>query len=161
MVDQKGLKALQFRQAKESDIGDLVSLERQCFDTYYREHRFNEEDFMNYLRRKGAILLVAILNSTLIGYAAGLVKTSSSQPSATLDSIAVLPSSRKKGIGDKLMQRFLEEVKKLRCNKVTLAVAVANENGILFFTRRGFQRIRRLPAYYGKELDGILMKTAP
>ncbi|KPK76629.1 MAG: hypothetical protein AMJ79_05985 [Phycisphaerae bacterium SM23_30] len=158
MVDQKGLKALQFREAKESDIDDLVSLERQCFDTYYREHRFNEEDFMDYLCRKGAILLVAILNSTLIGYAAGLVRTSTSQPSATLDSIAVLPPSRKKGVGDKLMQRFLEEVKKRRCRKVALTVAVANENGVLFFKRRGFQRIRRLPAYYGKELDGILMK---
>lgn len=158
MARPKKLKALQIRRARECDILDLVALEKVCFDTYYREHRFDEEDFMDYLRKKNVIFLVAILNSSLIGYVAGLVRTSRSQLSASLDSIAVLPNSRRKGDGDRLMQCFIEEAKRRACKRVTLNVAIANENGIFFFSRQGFQRIRRLPAYYGKGLDGILMK---
>jgi ribosomal protein S18 acetylase RimI-like enzyme len=158
MTNSKDIKALQIRGARECDILDLVSLEKECFDTYYQEHRFNEAEFVNYLRKKKAIFLVAILDSFLVGYVVGLVRTSQSQLSASLDSIAVLLRSRGSGVGDQLMQRFIEEAKRRACKRIMLDVAAPNENGIRFFSRRGFQRIRCLPAYYGKELDGILMK---
>ncbi len=99
MARPKKLKALQIRRARECDILDLVALEKVCFDTYYRELRFDDEVFMFYLRKNNVIFLVAILNSSLIGYVAGLVRTSRSQLSASLDSIAVLPNSRRKGSG--------------------------------------------------------------
>jgi ribosomal-protein-alanine N-acetyltransferase len=158
MAKSKDLKALKIRWAKECDIPHLVLLEKDCFDTYYREHRFNEAEFTDYLHKKGAIFFVAVLNSSIIGYVAGLVGTSQSQLSAYLDSIAALPTSRKKGIGDRLMQFFIEEAKRRACKSIMLHIATANENGILFFSRRGFQRIRLRQAYYGKGLDGILMK---
>jgi len=158
MVNPKYLKALQIQWTKGCDILDLVFLERECFDTYYREHRFNEANFVDYLHNKRAIFLVAILNSSLIGYVAGSVRTSQSQLSSWLDSIAVLRTSREKGVGDQLMQCFIEEVKRRACKRVMLEVAVANENGILFFSRRGFRKIRHLPAYYGEGLDGVLMR---
>ena len=158
MANSKDLKALQIRGVRECDILDLVSLEKECFNTYYKEHRFNEADFVDYLRKKKAIFLVAILDSFLVGYVAGLVRTSQSQLSASLDSIAVLPKSQGSGVGDRLMHRFIEEAKQQGCKRIMLDIAAANENGIRFFSRRGFQRIRRLPTYYGKELDGILMK---
>ncbi len=158
MVQSEDFKALKIRRAKECDIPHLALLEKDCFDTYYREHRFNEADFTDYLHKKGAIFFVAVLNSSIIGYAAGLVGTSQSQFSAYLDSIAVLPKSRKRGIGDQLLQCFIEEAKQRACKRIMLHVATANEDGILFFSRRGFQKIRFRRAYYGKGLDGILMK---
>ena len=158
MVNPKDLKALQIRRAKECDILELVLLENECFDTYYREHRFNKAAFTDYLHKKGPIFLVAILNSSPIGYVAGSVRTLRSQLSAWLDSIAVSPTSRERGVGDRLMQCFIEEAKRRACKSVMLEVAVANENGVLFFSRRGFRKIRHLPAYYGEGLDGVLME---
>jgi len=158
MVKPKGRMALQIRRAKGSDIPGLVFVEKECFDSYYREHRFKEAQFADYLNRKGAILFVAVFDSSLVGYVAASVKNSRSQLSAWLDSIAVLPASRRRGIGYQLMRRFTKEAKRRACKSVMLQVAAANENGILFFSRQGFRKVRHLPGYYGKGLDGILMK---
>lgn len=158
MVNPRGLKTLQIRQARDSDIDDLVRLENECFGTYYREHKYGEPEFTECLYKKQAIFFVAILNSSLVGYVAGSVKTSRCQLSVHLDSVAVLPGARGKGVGDRLMQKFIEEAKQRACKKAMLEVAAANEGGIVFFSKVGFSKIRRLPGYYGEGLDSILMK---
>lgn len=158
MVKTKDPKGLQIRHAEDSDIRNLVCLENECFRTYYKEHRFSEAEFIDYLYKKQTILLAAILNSSVIGYVAGSVKTSRSQLLARLDSIAVFPKFRRKGVGKQLMQSFVEEAKQQTCKRIILEIAAINENGILFFSRLGFRRIRRLPEYYGEGLDGVLMR---
>jgi len=159
MINRKGRKVLQIRRARECDVHELVILEEECFDVYYyREHRFDETKFNDYLQKKGYILLVAVLNSCLIGYVAGLAHTSRVQLVAFLDSIAVSPSAREKGVGRQLLRHFIEEAKQQACKKVMLEVAMANEEGILFFSRRGFRKIRNLSEFYGKGLDGVLME---
>ncbi len=40
---------------------------------------------------------------------------------------------------------------------ILLEVAAANSDGLRFFSKRGFLRIRDLPGYYGRGLDGVLM----
>jgi len=159
MANPKALKALQIRPAKESDIQHLVVLEEECFDAYYYSHyQFGEVDFYGYLQMKEAILVVATCNSSLIGYVAGSVRFSRLEVVAQLDSIAVSPAFRGKGVGDRLLHCFIEETKDRACKRVLLQVATDNNNGIAFFSRRGFQKIRYLPGYYGKRWDGVLME---
>jgi ribosomal protein S18 acetylase RimI-like enzyme len=159
MANQKGRKVLRIRPAREHDVHDLVILEEECFDTYYyRRHKFDATKFYGYLQGKRLILLVAVLNSRLIGYVAGSVRTSQAELVAFLDSIAVSPGAREKGIGSRLLRHFLEQAKRQACKKVSLEVALANNNGILFFSRREFRKICNLPEFYGKGLDGILME---
>lgn len=151
-------RKFEIRRVREQDLDTLVALENECFNTYYREHRFTREDFGDYLSREKTILLAGISQLSIIGYAAGHVSTARSQTLARLDSLAVLPPERNKGFGSKLMHRFIEEAKHRACEKILLEVAAANQSGISFFSNIGFHRIRRLPSYYGKGLDGILMK---
>jgi len=61
MVNSKELKALRIRRASKFDTCELVSLENECFDTYYRQHRFSKAHFTYYLQNNQAIFLVAIL----------------------------------------------------------------------------------------------------
>lgn len=149
---------LEIRRVREQDLDALVALENECFNTYYREHRFSREDFSDYLSREKTMLLAGISQFSIIGYAAGHVSTARSQTLARLDSLAVLPPERNKGFGHQLMQKFIEEAKERMCTKIMIEVACVNENGISFFSKMGFQRIRRLPSYYGEEQDGLLMK---
>jgi len=158
MCNGKEQKALRIRVPNERDICELVFLENECFDTYYRRHRFSKAHFARYLENNQTIFLVAILNLSIIGYVAGSVRVSRFQSLARLDSIAISPPSRKRGIGSQLMKCFIEEAQQRACTTVVLEVAVANKNGVLFFTKQGFEKIRALPAYYGEGLDGILMK---
>ncbi|MFB0524273.1 MAG: N-acetyltransferase family protein [Phycisphaerae bacterium] len=158
MGNQKESKALRIRLANERDTCELVSLENECFDTYYRQHRFSKTHFTYYIQNDQVIFLVAILNSSIIGYVAGSIRVSRFQPSAHLDSIAVSPLHQRRGIGSQLMQRYIEEAKQQDCTSVILEVAVVNKNGVLFFAHEGFEKVRMLRGYYGEGLDGILMK---
>jgi len=91
---------LEIRWADKCDILNLVDLDDDCFDSYYYEKtKFSNLDFQDYLACKKSILLVAVLDSRLVGYVAGTVRTSRLRLIAHLDSIAVSSTARKKGIG--------------------------------------------------------------
>ena len=148
----------QIRQAKESDIRDLVDLDDECFHTYYYEKtKFSKSDFQAYFYCKKFILLVATRDSRLVAYVAGTVRTSRAQSTAHLDSIAVCSIDRMKGIGSQLLHLFIQEAKQQACKTVMLEVAMANKEALRFFSKRGFREIADLPEYYGRGLDGILM----
>ena len=149
---------LQIRQANKCDILDLVDLDDECFDTYYYEKtKFSRLDFKNYLCHKKSVLLVAVSDSRLVGYVAGTIRTSRVRSIAQLDSIAVSAIARQKGIGSQLLHLFIQEAKQRACKMIILEVAMANKEGLRFFSKRGFLKIRDLPGYYGRSLDGVLM----
>jgi len=151
-------RKLRVRRGRQSDVARLVCLENECFGGWYAEHRFSESDFCAYLRNRRSILLVAIGQSCLVGYVAGAVRTSRSESSARIESIAALPAYRQQGVGGRLVRRFVHEATGQGCRAVTLEVAVVNGDAIRFFSRRGFRRTRRLPSYYGHGMDGVRMK---
>jgi len=62
-----------------------------------------------------------------------------------------------KGIGSQLLHLFIQEAKQQTCKMVMLEVAMANKEGLRFFSKRGFREIADLPEYYGRGLDGVLM----
>lgn len=149
---------LQIRQAEKCDIHDLVDLDDECFDTYYyQKTKFSKLDFQDYLCCKKSILLVAVYDYYLVGYVAGTVRSSRLLSIAHLDSIAVSLIARQKGIGGQLLDIFIQYAKRRACKMVIIEVATANKDGLRFFSKRGFLKIRDLPRYYGKGLDGLLM----
>jgi ribosomal protein S18 acetylase RimI-like enzyme len=152
---------LEFRQANKSDIRDLADLDNECFDTYYYKNtKFSESDFQTYLCHRKSILLVAVRDSCLVGYVAGILRTLRVRSIAHLDSIAVSSTVRNEGIGNRLLDLFIQGVKGQVCQIVLLEVAEANKKGLDFFSKRGFQRTGDLPEYYGRGLDGVLMQLS-
>ena len=150
---------LQIRQAEKCDIHDLVDLDDKCFDTYYYEKtKFSKLDFQDYFCCKKSILLVAVCDYRLVGYVAGTIRSSRLRSTAHLDSIAVSSIARQKGIGSQLLDIFIQYAKRRACEMIMLEVAKANKDGLRFFSKRGFLKIRDLPRYYGRGLDGVLME---
>jgi ribosomal protein S18 acetylase RimI-like enzyme len=151
----------QIRQADKSDIPYLVELDDKCFDTYYyRKIKFSKSDFHAYFRIKKPILLVATRDSCLVGYVAGAVRSSEGLSITHLDSLAVSSTERRQGLGGNLLQLFIEEAKRQACMMVVLEVAKANEDGLDFFSKRGFRNVADLSEYYGRDLDGVLMERS-
>ncbi|UCE47588.1 MAG: GNAT family N-acetyltransferase [Phycisphaerales bacterium] len=77
---------------------------------------------------------------------------------AHLDSVAVSSIERRQGIGGDLLEVFIQEAKQRACETVLLEVARAHEEGLDFFSKRGFRRTTDLPEYYGRDLDSVLME---
>ena len=154
-------KVLEIRQANESDIRDLADLDNECFDTYYyKKTKFSESDFQAYLYNGKSILLVAVRDFCLIGYVAGTLRKSRLRSIAHLDIIAVSSTARNKGVGEHLLDLFIQSAKEQACQIVLLEVAEANKEGFDFFSKRGFQKIGDLLEYYGTGLDGVLMQLS-
>ena len=157
MTDKKDEKELKIRKARPADIGELVVLEDICFDAYYRDHRFTENEFRYYVGSDRAFCLAATRDSSIVGYVAGVVKQSKSRLLATVDSIAVLAEFRRKGLGSRLMGSMIQEARSRGCERISLVVAECNETGIRFFVEHGFRKLRLIRSYYSEAMDGHLM----
>ncbi len=145
------------RRGNEADIDDLLVIEGECFSIYYYgQYKFGVDEFLYYLYGPDCILLVAAPNGHIVGYTAA-VRRPRAGAILHIDSIAVLPEHRNQGIGNQLLQALTEEARQRRCKTLVLEVATPNEAGIAFFTSHGFREVRKLPNYYGRRLDGILM----
>lgn len=150
--------AVEVRQARADDMGALLTIEQQCFNVYYYDYyMLDRRDFEFYLADADSLFLVAVREGQVVGDVLGPVDTWRDPPSAHIDSIAVLPGHQHQGIGTRLLQSFLEEVRRRGCTRVTLEVSTANATGLAFFARHGFRQKRRLPDYYARGLPALFM----
>lgn len=157
-IVQEGRQEVEVRRATAGDIESLLIVEQQCFNVYYYAfYTFDRRDFEYYLDDPDCVSLVATLDAELVGYVLGPVETWREPPGAHIDSIAVLPQMQHQGIGGRLLQSFMRQVRQHGCEIITLEVSPANAVGMAFFRRYGFRKVHRLRNYYGKGLHGLLM----
>ncbi|MBN1506331.1 MAG: GNAT family N-acetyltransferase [Sedimentisphaerales bacterium] len=148
---------VQIRAGTEVDIDDLLVIEDECFSVYYYgQDKFGVEEFLYYLYGPHCVLLVAAWDERVVGYTACVVRPRAGSL-AHVDSIGVLPKHQNQGIGHRLLQELIQKARQQRCKGLALEVAVPNEAGIAFFKSHGFREVRKLPGYYGRNLDGLLM----
>ena len=151
---------VQIRPANEDDFDDLLAIEDACFSIYYYgQYKFGATEFLYYLRNPRSIFLVAAEDTHVVGYTAAVVRRTKATPAAHIESIAVLPQHQQQGIGGQLLQAVIDEARQRRCDRAVLEVATPNEEGIAFFKSHGFYEVGELPNYYGRGLDGILMRA--
>ena len=144
------------RRPTDADVPALITLEQICFRHYYAPHRFMPAHFKTYLRSERSLCFVAMRDGSLLGYVAGLIGGGQSRR-GRLDSLAVNPDHEGRGLGSRLLRRFLSEAKRRGCADVTLEVATANERAVRFFDEHGFHGRSRLPGYYTPKHDGLRM----
>jgi ribosomal-protein-alanine N-acetyltransferase len=146
------------RQARAEDMDALLTIERQCFNVYYYGYyMLDRRDFEFYLADDDSLILVAAREGQVVGDVLGPVDMWRQPPGAHIDSIAVLPACQHQGIGQRLLQSFLEEIRRRGCTRVTLEVSPTNAPGLAFFAKHGFRQMRRLPDYYGRGLPALFM----
>src|SRR5690606_40395168 len=91
------------RQAVAEDLNPLVHLENRCFS----EDRISRRSFRRFLEMPRDRLIVAELDSELVGYC--LVLMNAATRLARIYSIAVSPSVRGQGVGEKLVKEAERE----------------------------------------------------
>lgn len=73
-----------------------------------------------------------------------------------IEYIYVNEENRKKGIASILLDKLMDESKKLACLNITLEVNVNNIPAINLYEKYGFKKVAVREKYYGSE-DGLLM----
>jgi [ribosomal protein S18]-alanine N-acetyltransferase len=98
--------------------------------------------------------LVAELGTQIVGYA-GLMAVGSE---ADVQTIAVAPDARRRGVGTLLLDALIDEAGRRGCSRVTLEVAAAGEDARRLYSQRGFEVIAHRTGYYGPGADAVVMR---
>jgi len=130
------------RQAVAEDLNPLVHLENRCFS----EDRISRRSFRRFLEMPRDRLIVAELDSELVGYC--LVLMSAATRLARIYSIAVSPSVCDQGLGEKLVREAEKEA--VDANRIIMRLEVRENNtgAISLYRRLGYRQFGTYRDYY-------------
>jgi GNAT superfamily N-acetyltransferase len=85
------------------------------------------------------VALVAVCTDEIVGFLMGSIRDAKGVAAGALESMLVLPQYRKRKIGTRLIERFLDWTRRRGLKRVTVAVAPANGPAIALYKQMGFQ----------------------
>lgn len=121
---------------------DMQEVLRIEFDSF--EFPWVDEDFMNVLRQRNCIGMIAEYNHAVVGY---MVYELHSKHLEILN-FAVAPEVRRMGVGARMIQRLIDKLSQQGRNELLLACRERNLDGQLFFRNQGFRAIKVLRNHY-------------
>jgi ribosomal-protein-alanine N-acetyltransferase len=125
----------------------VVEIERASFG----KDAWTAEFFLQYWRACPELFLIAKDRRRIVGYSI----TRTTWRGAELESIAVDPSYRGRGVAQALLNATLP---RLRARSTSLMVSTANEPALRFYEQFGFTRVRKVKGYYGPGRDAWRMR---
>lgn len=140
------------RPAVIGDLSQLLDIEQACFEF----DRLSRRSFVHFLKPGSHELLVLVENDNLVGYVLNLYRNGTNL--GRMYSIAVVPSARGKGYGERLLQAAEQSATAHHCVFMRLEVNVNNAAAIQLYERNGYRRIARVPAYYEDGSDALRME---
>lgn len=128
------------RPATEEDIPDIVRILNDAFAEYEWFAHTTQEAYRRRIRDLRPALLVAEASGRIVGFAEGRVRRMlDGSLTGYVDTIAVDPAHRGRGLGKALLARLINE---LRASGVTRVMLDAAPAAIGFYARLGFRPVR-------------------
>ena len=137
------------REAREGDVGPIWAIEQQCFSDPW-----TIDQFLDVMKFPGYVKLVWEEEGEICGYIIGMVI----YDDAEIFNVAVVPSYRRKGIGDALMDAFENLVKEGYATSCFLEVRIGNTAARTLYEKKGYAEIGVRKRYYPDGEDALLMK---
>lgn len=132
------------------DIPAVMAIEESVFpDTAWSSAQFWSE-----LAQGDRAYLVSESDQRIVAYGGVMVRP----PTADIQTIAVDPDHRGKGIARDLLRRLLTTADVSACSEVLLEVGADNAAAIALYASEGFEAIARRTSYYGPGLDALIMR---
>lgn len=135
-------------------ISEFNPLSSDGFDLLAELHRLSFEPQGDAVWSAGELLALVDQAGVFVflaesnGRPAGFVLVRLVLDEAELITIAVVPSSRNRGVGRALLGHLVHFLKTQGVNRLFLEVRDGNQNAICMYQSFGFQMIGRRPAYY-------------
>ncbi len=131
------------------NLNRVVEIEQDSFG----KDAWPAESFIEYWRDSPELFLVARQRRRIAGYSIARV----SWRGAELESIAVDPSYRGRGIARALLDATVARLRSQSMSALRLMVSTANAPALRFYREYGFVRTRRVKSYYGTGRDAWRM----
>lgn len=134
----------------QKDVKAIAEIERLCFSTPWSEEGIREE-----LTNENARFFVFEKQGETVGYMGMHIVLDE----CYIANIAVLPSHRREGIGQKLLSYGESLAKKESCSFITLEVRVSNSGAIGLYEKNGFERMGERKNFYSDPTENALIMT--
>ena len=145
-MEKLASKEIQIRKVKTEDISTISEIESVCFKDPFPSY------FLSQLADANPdTFVVALLSGKIVGYA--VVDKWPDQEH--LVSIAVIPESRKKGVGQSLLEGLVEQ---MQTGSMKLEVRRSNMAALAFYRKNGFIETGVSHSYYTDGEDAIQME---
>ena len=151
------------RKARKSDIDDIIRLADQLrkteanldknlkYDAYLSEIYIERQ--LKYISSRRKIFLVLEIQGKVVGYVNGYLVENNEiyykEPVAYLDCLCIDKSVRKQGLGKKLLDEFINAVKKQGIKYVKLNAFENNIPAVNLYKKEGFEEYS---VYYMKKI---------
>lgn len=131
------------------DLPEVLIVEKLSFPVPW-----SKQAFLNELRNKYALYLVARENDTVCGYIGMWLIIDEGH----ITNLAVHPAYRRRGIGRLLLKNLIEEGKKHGLSRLTLEVRRSNMAAQNLYREFGFKQVGVRPQYYlDNREDALIM----
>ena len=138
------------RRCETADLSQVSRVERDSFP----DRPYTTLDFVAYLLIAREGFIVASLGGAVVGYVIAL----SRGREGVIQSIAVSPEARGRGVGERLMRSAIDHLSR-SSSRVRLLVAAGNEAGIGLYRKLSFEETGKvIPGYYPDGDDAVEME---
>ena len=124
---------------REDHLEQIAEIEKICFSDPWSLRSISSE-----LHNPLSLWIIAEDNGQVAGY----VGSQSVLGEADMMNLAVVPEFRRQGVGCKLVQKLVEELKLRGTHILLLEVRASNEPAISLYEELGFVQVGRRPNYY-------------
>ncbi|WP_113927133.1 ribosomal protein S18-alanine N-acetyltransferase [Bacillus sp. P14.5] len=131
------------------DLEDIMEVERESFTIPWTRDAFQNEIETNHF----ATYIVLEDKGRVIGYCGVWIIVDE----AHITNIAVLPSYRGQGLGDKLLKSMIEIAKEMGARTMTLEVRVSNSPAQSLYRKFGFMDGGIRKSYYSDNQEDALV----
>jgi ribosomal-protein-alanine N-acetyltransferase len=144
---------VQIRWMIRRDMPEVLEIEHKSF-----EYAWSEEDFLNCLRQRNCIGMVAEHSERIVGYMVyELLKDQ-----LHILNFATAPWARRQGVGTRLMDKLVGKLAMQRRQEITFEVRETNLPAQLFFKSRGCHAVEVLRGHYADtDEDAYQMAYSP
>ena len=132
------------------DISSVMAIEECVFP----ETAWSPAQFWSELAQDDRAYLVTEQSGRIAAYGGVMVRP----PTADIQTMAVDPEYRGRGIARDLLGRLLATADESGCSEVLLEVRADNVAAIALYESEGFAAIARRTSYYGPGLDALIMR---
>jgi ribosomal-protein-alanine N-acetyltransferase len=142
-----------------SDLESVTSINRECLPENYTDFFF-----VDLHRRFPETFVVAEEDGKVVGYIMCRIEVGLSNMGFSglikkehVVSVAVMPSYRRKHIGEALVNRAMENMLVYNAKQCYLEVRITNTPAISMYKKLGFQVTRTIKGYYADGEDAYVM----
>ena len=135
-----------------ANLRDLVALrilEKECFG----KDAWPLIDLIGVLSFPGIVRVKAVVNETMVGFAAGEVHQENQMGWVT--TIGVSPAYRQQGIASALLNTVEQQ---LQMDRIRLSVRKSNSSAIRMYEKHGYLQVGQWPGYYEDGGDALVFE---